>query len=99
MSSDSMVSDAAWVDLADHTNEVGLEAVAEPGCSHQEPGPFGKSEDDVHWIGEVAVPPNIGGRLCVGFVRGDDERYPAFGEERLAFSYMADWLRRGRIFR
>ena len=37
----------------------------------------------------------VGGKLCVGFVRGDDERYPAFGEERLAFSYMADWLRRG----
>jgi hypothetical protein len=28
----------------------------------------------------------IGGKLCVGFVRGDDERYPAFGEERLALS-------------
>src|SRR4051812_43636245 len=40
----------------------------------------------------------VGGRLCVGFVRGDDERYPAFGEERLAISYMADWLRRGRVF-
>jgi len=30
------------------------------------------------------------------FVRGDDLRSPAFGEERLAFSYMADWLRRAR---
>jgi hypothetical protein len=40
----------------------------------------------------------LGGTLCVGFVRGDDERYPAFGEERLAFAYMADWLRRGRVF-
>jgi hypothetical protein len=41
----------------------------------------------------------VGGKWCVGFVRGDDLRYPAFGEERLAISYMADWLRRGRIFR
>ena len=40
----------------------------------------------------------VGGTLCVGFVRGEDLRYPAFGEERLAFSYMADWLRRGRVF-
>lgn len=40
----------------------------------------------------------VGGRLCVGFVRGDDERFPVFGEERLAISYMADWLRRGRVF-
>ena len=40
----------------------------------------------------------VGGTLCVGFVRGDDTRYPAFGEERLAISYMADWLRRGRVF-
>ena len=32
----------------------------------------------------------VGGKLCVGFVRGDDLRYPAFGEERLAMSYMAD---------
>jgi len=36
--------------------------------------------------------------LCVGFVRGDDRRFPAFGEERLAFSYFADWLHRGRVF-
>src|SRR4051794_31514343 len=41
----------------------------------------------------------VGGNLCVGFVRGDDERYPAFGEERLAISYMRDWLRRGRCSR
>lgn len=40
----------------------------------------------------------VGGTLCGGFVRGDDLRYPAFGEERLAFSNMADWLRRGRVF-
>src|SRR4051794_1540745 len=40
----------------------------------------------------------VGGRLCVGFERGDDERYPVFVEERLAISYMADWLRRGRVF-
>jgi hypothetical protein len=38
------------------------------------------------------------GHLCVGFTRGDHTRYPAFGEERLAISYMADWLRRGRTF-
>jgi hypothetical protein len=30
------------------------------------------------------------GHLCVGFTRGDDTRYPAFGEERLAIDYMAD---------
>jgi hypothetical protein len=41
----------------------------------------------------------IGDRWCLGFVRGDDLRYPAFGAERLAISYMADWLCRGRIFR
>jgi hypothetical protein len=31
-------------------------------------------------------------------MRGDDLRFPVFGEERLAFSYVADWLRRGRVF-
>jgi hypothetical protein len=46
---------------------------------------------------ELAWRPVVG-TLCVGFVRGDDERYPAFGEEPLAFSYMADWLRSGRVF-
>jgi hypothetical protein len=40
----------------------------------------------------------IGGALYVGFVRGDDLRYLAFTEERHALSYMADWLRRGRVF-
>ena len=40
----------------------------------------------------------VGAKLCVGFVRGDDERYPAFGEERLEISYRRDWLRRGRVF-
>ena len=40
----------------------------------------------------------IGEKLWVGFVRGDDERYPAFGEERVGISYMAYWLRRGRVF-
>lgn len=40
----------------------------------------------------------VGGVLCAGFVRGDDDRYPAFGEERLAISYMRDWLCRGRVF-
>ena len=39
-----------------------------------------------------------GDRWCWGFVREHDERYPAFGERRLAISYMADWLRRGRAF-
>ena len=29
----------------------------------------------------------VGGTLCVGFVRGDDERFPAFGEERLVRLY------------
>jgi hypothetical protein len=32
----------------------------------------------------------VGGTLCVGFVRGDDDRYPAFAEERLAIRYMRD---------
>jgi hypothetical protein len=32
------------------------------------------------------------------FVKGDDERRPTFLERRLAISYMADWLRRGRVF-
>jgi hypothetical protein len=40
----------------------------------------------------------LNGKWCVGFARGDDLRYPAFGEERLAISYMADSLRRGRVF-
>ena len=40
----------------------------------------------------------VGETLCVGFVRGDDERFPVFLEERLANSYMRDWLRRGRVF-
>jgi hypothetical protein len=40
----------------------------------------------------------VNGKWCVGFVRGEDLRYPAFLEERLAISYMADWLRRGRVF-
>jgi hypothetical protein len=40
----------------------------------------------------------VGKKLCVGFTREGDDRYPAFGEERLALSYMADWLRRGRVF-
>ena len=40
----------------------------------------------------------VNGKPLVGFTRGDDMRYPAFGEERLAISYMRDWLRRGRVF-
>lgn len=40
----------------------------------------------------------LDGKLVVGFTREGDDRYPVFGEERLAISYMADWLRRGRIF-
>ena len=40
----------------------------------------------------------VGGTLCIGFVRGDDLRFPAFGQKRLAISYMADWLRRARVF-
>jgi hypothetical protein len=40
----------------------------------------------------------VGGKWCWGFVREDDERYPAFGEKRLAVSYMADSLRRGRVW-
>jgi len=39
----------------------------------------------------------VSGTLCVGFVRGHDERYPAFDEGRLAISSMADWLRHGRV--
>ena len=38
----------------------------------------------------------IGGKVWVGFVRGDD--VPRFGVERLAISYMADWPRHGRVF-
>jgi len=37
-------------------------------------------------------------KWCWGFVRENDDRYPAFGEQRQAISYMNDWLRRGRIF-
>jgi hypothetical protein len=40
----------------------------------------------------------VAGKLCVGFVRGDDERYPVYLEERQAIGYMRDWLRRGRVF-
>jgi hypothetical protein len=40
----------------------------------------------------------VNGKWCVGFVRGDDLRRPVFLEERQAISYMADWLRRGRVF-
>lgn len=35
---------------------------------------------------------------CWGFVRDGDDRYPVFLEERQALAYMADWLRRGRVF-
>jgi hypothetical protein len=41
----------------------------------------------------------VGGAWCWGFVRENDERYPAFLERRQAVEYMHDWLRRGRIFR
>ena len=40
----------------------------------------------------------VDGKPLVGFTRGDDTRYPAYGEEGLAISYMRDWLRRGRVF-
>ena len=40
----------------------------------------------------------VGRQWCWGFVREDDERYPAFLERRQAMQYMADWLRRGRVF-
>jgi hypothetical protein len=40
----------------------------------------------------------VGGAWCWGFVREHDERYPAFLEQRQAMEYMADWLRRGRVF-
>ena len=40
----------------------------------------------------------VDGNWCWGFVRETDERYPTFGERRPAISYMADWLRRGRVF-
>ena len=40
----------------------------------------------------------VGGLWCWGFVREGDDRYPAFLEQRQALSYMADWLRRGRVF-
>jgi hypothetical protein len=36
---------------------------------------------------------------CVwGWCRGDDQRWPCYLEVRQAISYMADWLRRGRVF-
>jgi hypothetical protein len=40
----------------------------------------------------------VNGKWCWGFVREDDDRYPAYLERRQAISYMADWLRRGRVF-
>ena len=40
----------------------------------------------------------VGGKWCWGFVRENDELYPAFGERRQAISYMRDWLRRGHAF-
>ena len=40
----------------------------------------------------------VNGKPLVGFTRGDDSRFPHFGEERLAISYMRDCLRRGRVF-
>ena len=40
----------------------------------------------------------VNGKPLVGFTREGDDRYPAYGEERLAITYMADWLRRGRVF-
>jgi hypothetical protein len=40
----------------------------------------------------------VDGKALIGFTRGDDTRYPAFGEERLAISYMGAWLQRGRVF-
>src|SRR5262249_40589895 len=45
----------------------------------------------------------VGDTWCWGFVREErgpveGYRYPAFLERRQAISYMADWLRRGRVF-
>jgi hypothetical protein len=33
-----------------------------------------------------------------GWRRGDDERWPCFGERRLALSWMEDRIRRGAAF-
>jgi hypothetical protein len=60
------------------------------------------TDDEVHDVArgqgfELAWRP-VAGQMCVGFVRGEDLRYPVFAEERLAISYMRDWLRRGSAF-
>jgi hypothetical protein len=40
----------------------------------------------------------VNGHWCWGFVREEDNRFPAFLGQRQALSYTADWLRRGRAF-
>jgi hypothetical protein len=40
----------------------------------------------------------VGGNWCWRFVRENDDRYPAFLEQRQAIGYMEDWLHRGRVF-
>jgi hypothetical protein len=40
----------------------------------------------------------VAGQWCWGFIQENDERYPAFLERRQAMEYMADWLRRARVF-
>jgi len=39
-----------------------------------------------------------GGEWVWGWARGDDERWPCYRERRQAINWMADRLRRGRVF-
>jgi hypothetical protein len=41
----------------------------------------------------------VGGNWCWGWVRADDERWPAYVERRQALSWMADRMRRAGVFR
>jgi hypothetical protein len=48
--------------------------------------------------GFVLVERMSAGQWAVGWARGDDDRWPCFLEERQAFSWMRNRLRRGRVF-
>ena len=48
--------------------------------------------------GFAVVERTCAGQWVHGWARGEDERWPCFLERRQAINWMADTLRRGRIF-